>query len=88
MENGLRIGPFLLAAMVVGASALQGSFAADKGSTASTPGPRSVREMRRGIWSDGGRFRPVRPNALGPTQSACLPVIMRAFQDATADLTE
>jgi hypothetical protein len=70
MENGLRIGPFLLAAMVLGASALQNSFAADKGSTAARAGakvgkanaPRNL--LGRGTLSPGASER-VGPNAIG-----------------------
>ena len=74
MENGLRIGTFLLAAMVLGASALQGSFAADKGSTAARAGakvgkanaPRNL--LGRGTLSPGASER-VGPNAIGVSTS-------------------
>jgi hypothetical protein len=74
MENGLRIGTFLLAAMVLGASALQGSFAADKGSTAARAGakvgkanaPRNL--LGRGTLSPSASER-VGPNAIGVSAS-------------------
>jgi hypothetical protein len=74
MDNGLRIGPFLLAATVLGALALQDSFAADKGSTAMHPGakvgkanaPRNL--LGRGTLSPGASER-VGPNAIGVSAS-------------------
>jgi hypothetical protein len=73
-ENGLRIGPFLLAAVVLGASALQGSFAADKGSNVEHAGakvgmanaPRNL--LGRGTLSPGPSER-VAPNAIGVSAS-------------------
>src|SRR5271169_784959 len=74
MDNGLRIGPFLLGATVLGALALQDSFAADKGSTAMHPGakvgkanaPRNL--LGRGTLSPGASER-VGPNAIGVSAS-------------------
>ena len=86
MENGLRIGPLLLAAVVLGALALQDSFAADKGSTAEHAGPKVGKANAPRNLLGRGTLSPGASERVG--QSACLPVIMRAFQDATADPTE
>jgi hypothetical protein len=74
MENGLRIGPLLLAAVVLGALALQDSFAADKGSTAEHAGPKVGKAnaprnlLGRGTLSPGASER-VGPNAIGVSAS-------------------
>jgi hypothetical protein len=70
----LRIGPFLLAAVVLGASALHESFAADKASNADHAGakvgkanaPRNL--LGRGTLSPGASER-VGPNAIGVSAS-------------------
>jgi hypothetical protein len=74
MDNGLRIGPFLVAAMLLGASAPQGSFAADRGSIAEHAAakvgkpdmPRNL--LGRRALSPGASER-VGPNAIGVSTS-------------------